>query len=325
MKSLNTRKIIQFCRAQIGNERTKTVTLYLMFLVISFIFWCVLSLNNSFQRDFSIPLKLSSIPDSTTMITDVPRSIMVTVKDKGTAMLKYSFGNLPTLNLDFKEYDEGDGVFNVNAMDMRSEVRDAFGSSATISSILPDSLKLLYTKLPGKKVPVRFDLDIQPNLQYVINGHISSSVDSVLVYSDRQTLADLTEVYTYHIEEHELTDTLRRDVAIERIAGAKIVPRNVTLTIPIEQLINKRQTIAIESVNRPGNISVLTFPAVVEASFLVPQSMYRKTFDIKVAVDYNDIIETSSNKVRLKVVEVPGICRSISLSTDSVEYLIEKF
>ncbi len=321
---LNVRRAIVVCKHVFGTERAKTVMQYLVFLFISFIFWLVLTLNNSYQRDYSIPVKITSIPDSTTMINDVPATIKITMKDRGTAMLKYMFGNLPTLSLNFKAYDRGDGIFRVNAMDLRSEVRNLFGSSATITSILPDSIRLQYTNLPGKKVPVRFDLDVQPNLQYVINGAVRSNVDSVLVYSDRQTLAEISEVYTYHVEEHELTDTLRREVAITPLNGVKIVPRSITLTIPVEQLINKRQMVPVVTIHTPANVNVLTFPAMVEASFLVPQSMYKRNTDIKVAVDYNDILESSSNKVDVHVIEAPAICKSMSLSLDSVEYLIEK-
>lgn len=324
MKPLNIRRLLIKCKHQFQTEQAKTVMQYIVFLFISFVFWLVLTLNNSFQRDYSIPVKITSVPDSTTMITDAPAVIKVSIKDRGTAMLKYAFGNLPTLTLDFKAYDKGNGIFRVNTMDLRSEVRELFGNSTTITSILPDSISLRYTNLPGKKVPVRLDLDVQPNLQYVINGAVQSNVDSVMVFSDRQTLAELTEVYTYHVEEHELTDTLWREVVIAPLTGVKIVPRSINLTIPVEQLINKRQMVPIVTIHSPANVNVLTFPAMVEASFLVPQSMYKRNTDIKVAVDYNDILETQSKKVSIHIIEAPAICKSISLSLDSVEYVIEK-
>lgn len=325
MDMLRIRKMRNACRQWIDAKNTKTVLLYIFFLFISFVFWLVLTLNNSFQHEYSVPLVIKSLPDSTTMINDIPQSIKVTVKDKGLTMLKYELGNLPTLTLDFSEYSNDNGLFRVSAADLRSGVRNIFSASATVSSVNPDSLRLVYTNLPAKKVPVIMDLDIKPNLQYVINGAVSINEDSVLVYSDRQTLMELNEVYTYHVEERELTDTLRREVAIAPIKNTKIVPKNVVLTIPVEQLIYKRQRVPISVVNQPSNVNVLTFPAIVEASFLVPQSMYRKNVAIKVAVNYNDILETHSNHVAVKVAEIPAICQSVALSVDSVEYLIEKY
>ena len=239
-------------------------------------------------------------------------------------MLKYKFGNLPTLQIDFDKYSDGRGLIRVSSADLMSELRSIFSATSVITAVNPDSLRLLYTNLPPKKVPLCFDLDVQPNLQYVINGAVRSNVDSVLVYSDKNTLSALTEVYTYHVEERDLTDTLVREVAVAPIVGAKIVPKSVRLTIPVEQLIYKKQRVPVLVIDQPANINVLTFPAMVEASFLVPQSMYRKTVGIKAAVYYNDVLESATNHVAVRVVEAPAICKSVSLSVDSVEYIIEK-
>ena len=84
--------------------------LYVWFLFISFVFWLTLTLNNSFQQDLLIPLKLKSVSDSTTMISDVPQAIRITLKDRVPALLTYRCGIVPTLQLDFSEYSNGLGV-----------------------------------------------------------------------------------------------------------------------------------------------------------------------------------------------------------------------
>lgn len=324
MDSIALKRKIKTLWGKINSKLSRSVLLYVWFLFISFVFWLTLTLNNSFQQDLLIPLKLKSVSDSTTMISDVPQTIRITLKDRGTAMLKYRFGNLPTLQIDFSEYSNGQGLLRVPSAELLGELRNLFSAGSVITAVNPDSLRLLYTNLPPKKVPLNFDLDIQPNLQYVINGPVRCNVDSVLVYSDKNTLSGLTEAYTYHVEERDLTDTLMREVAVAPIVGAKIVPKSVRLTIPVEQLIYKKQRVPVMVVDQPVNINVLTFPAMVEASFLVPQSMYRKTVAIKAAVYYNDVLESATNHVAVKVVEAPALCKSISLSVDSVEYIIEK-
>lgn len=324
MDSITLKRKIRTLWSKIDSRLSKSVLLYVWFLFISFVFWLVLSLNNSLQQEFAIPLKLKSVNDSTTIITHVPQSVKIALKDRGVAMLKYKFGNLPTLQIDFDKYSDGRGLIRVSSADLMSELRSNFSATSVITAVNPDSLRLLYTNLPPKKVPLCFDLDVQPNLQYVINGAVRSNVDSVLVYSDKNTLSALTEVYTYHVEERDLTDTLVREVAVAPIVGAKIVPKSVRLTIPVEQLIYKKQRVPVLVIDQPANINVLTFPAMVEASFLVPQSMYRKTVGIKAAVYYNDVLESATNHVAVRVVEAPAICKSVSLSVDSVEYIIEK-
>lgn len=324
MDSISLRRKIKTLRSKIDSKLSKSVLLYLAFLFISSVFWLVLTLNNSFQQELAIPLKLKSVSDSTTIISNVPHVVKISLKDRGVSILRYQLGNLPTLQIDFNEYSDGRGLLRVTSADLMGELRNLFGAGSTITAVNPDSLRLLYTNLPPKRVPLVLDLDVQPNLQSVINGAVRCNVDSVLVYADKNTLAGLTEAYTYHVEERDLADTLVREVAVSPIKGAKIEPKSVRLTIPVEPLIYKRQQVPVVIIDQPTNINVLTFPAMVEATFLVPQSMYRKKMGIKAAVYYNDVLESATNHVAVSVAEAPAVCKSVSLMVDSVEYIIEK-
>ena len=307
-----------------GSPMTKTVLNYLIFVFISFIFWAFLSLNNNIQHDIEIPIKINEIPDSSTIITSVPDHVSVNVKDKGISLLKFLVGKTPVLNLKFKEYALQEGVFFISNTELRRKIRGLFENSTTIQGISIDNINIKYTNLPGKKVPIRLDLDIRPNIQYVIYGSIKQDADSAIIYSDRSTLAKIDEVYTYRVEERNLKDTLLRTVSIAPMQDVKIEPERIQLTIPVEPLISKKLNIPIQVKNMPEGMNVITFPSVVEVSFLVPFSMYRKNLPMSAIVDFNDIKRTRSNKVNVKIEEFPALYNNISLGQDSVEYIIEK-
>ena len=151
------------------------------------------------------------------------------------------------------------------------------------------------------------------------------SADSAIVYSDQNTLDGIVAVSSRRIIAEGLTDTLTRTIDLVPVAVAKIVPNRVTVKVPIEPLISKRQNVNIEVVNVPAGMNVITFPSSIEASFLVPQSMYRKMVRIRAIANYNDILYSDgNNKIAVKIVEVPSECREISLASDSVEYIVEK-
>lgn len=307
-----------------GTPATRTALNYLVFVFISFIFWVFISLNNSMQYDMEIPIKINSIPDSTTIISNIPERVNVSVKDKGNALLKFIIGETPTLNIKFNDYNAEEGLFYVSNTELRKNIRNLFENSTTIQSMSLDDINLKYTNLPGKKVPIKLDLDIRPNIQYIIYGMMKQDRDSVLVYSDRNTLADINEVYSYRVEERELTDTLIRTVTISPIQGAKIVPDKIKVTIPVEPLISKRIKIPVQVKNMPKGTNVITFPSEVEVSFLVPFSMYRKNQPIYAIADYTDILIAESNKIGIKIEECPALYNNISLEQDSVEFIIEK-
>ena len=307
-----------------GSPMTKTVLNYLIFVFISFMFWAFLSLNNNIQHDIEIPIKINEIPDSSTIITSMPTHVSVNVKDKGISLLKFLVGKTPVLNLKFKDYALQEGVFFISNTELRRKIRGLFDNSTTIQGISIENINIKYTNLPGKKVPIRLDLDIKPNIQYVIYGSVEQDVDSAIVFADRNALAEIDEVYTYRVVEQNLKDTLLRTVAIAPIQNVKIEPERIQLTIPVEPLISKKLNIPVQVKNMPKEMNVITFPSVVEVSFLVPFSMYRKNVPMVAVVDFNDIKRTKSNKVNVKIEESPALYNNISLGQDSVEFIIEK-
>lgn len=311
----------------VSSPKTKSILLYLFFVLISAVFWGGVTFNQNVQQDMAIPLEITNIPENVTMISTPPTTITITVKDKGSSFLKYLLKPLPKVKINFSDYsDLNSGMLRVNSIRLRSAIKRAFDREATITSVLPDHLDLKFTSLPGKKVPIRYDMDIEPNIKYVVNGPMETSQDSVLVFSDRETLAEINEVYTYHVQEIDLTDTLHRQVTIAPIVGARVEPRTISIMVPIEQLIKKRSTVHVSVRNQPEGVNVIVFPSSITASYLVPKSEYKNpTAPITAIVDYNGIdFRSKSNKVAVMVGEAPAVFKNIELQPDSVEYIIEK-
>ena len=78
----NTRKIQAKVTAALKSSRGQNVMLYLLFVAVAFVFWVFLSLDTEVQRDFDVPVELQDVPDSVTVIGQIPPSIGVSVKGK---------------------------------------------------------------------------------------------------------------------------------------------------------------------------------------------------------------------------------------------------
>lgn len=103
----------------------------------------------------------------------------------------------------------------------------------------------------------------------------------------------------------------------------RIIPDHITVTVPVEPLISKRRNISIEVINQPADIKTITFPSTVEATYLVPMSAFNTDYQIKAYLDYQQI-DRKSSYARIKLSAIPGVYRNVTLSADSVEYVIEK-
>lgn len=308
----------------LSSSKGRDILLYLVFVIISFAFWAILSLNNLIQDNYKVMFRITGIPQGVTMINDYPREFNVTVKNNGYVLLKYMIGDNPEITVDFKEYANGNGQILISRQELEDMLVAEFGSGTSIVSFSPESLSIKYTSLPGKKVPVEIYGDYVANFQYVVNGEIVAVPDSVTIYSDAGNLSAINKVRTEKIISRNLTDSLYVKIAIQNIKDVRAVPDSVDVMIPVEPLVTKRSSIPVIVKNLPENVSVVVFPSYVQVSYLLPMSLYNDRLDDKfeASVDYGDI---QGNKAKLPVrIEIaPEIYQNIQLETDSVEYVIE--
>lgn len=295
-----------------------------MFVIISAVFWSFLTFNSDVKLDIEVPVKIN-MPSNVHLLSRVPDTLTVTVSDRGYRFFSYLFHKSPTLTLRFGDYNDGNGYFKVDQSHLKKALASLLNKHATIVSVLPENINIRFTDLPGKKVPVKTDILIEPREDYTLFGALIQSQDSVLVFSDAKTLSEINEVFTYHVEETDLTDTLYRRVTIAPISGAVVEPRAIDIMVPIEKLKSQTRSIKIAVRNAPPGLKMLLFPSDVEVTYRSPVSRISDESGITAVVDYNSVdFSSTSNKVKVLIGEIPAAYQDVKLSQDSVEYIIEK-
>ena len=306
------------------SPRTRSILLYFVFVIISAVFWSFLTFNSDVQLDVEVPVELS-LPNNVHLLAKVPDTLTVTVKDRGYRFISYLFHKTPKLTLRFSDYSDGHSTLKIDQSHLNKALAPILNKNADIVSVLPESINIRFTDLPGKKVPVKTDIIVEPREDYTQFWAMIKSQDSVLVFSDAKTLSEINEVYTYHVEEMDLTDTLRRRVTIAPINGAVVEPRSIDIMVPIEKLKPKSQAVKISVRNAPPGIKMLLFPSDVEVNFLSPASRISEDAGITAVVDYNSVdFNSHSNKVYVSIGEIPAAYQNVEYAPDSVEYIIEK-
>ncbi|MDE7442608.1 MAG: hypothetical protein K2M65_00420 [Muribaculaceae bacterium] len=308
------------------SSQGKDCLIFLLFLLVSYVFWLLLTLNNEIQEDINVRLEVSEIPDSVTIISDIPPTLSVSVRDKGSTLVRYHWGTTPSLKLPFTEYMTNDNRFVVTETEIDSRLRAMFGQSGQIISAKPDSISAFFTSQPGRKVRLELLVEAHPTLQCVISGPILANVDSVTIYSINDLPSSIKSAETQPIVRTDLSDTTWVEARIKPIAGTRIVPDHVRVCIPVEPLIAKTRLIPVNIVGVPKGIDVLTFPSKVKISYLIPMSLYSVDNELGYAMgDYESLITESglSSKLALHPAGLPDFYHNISLDTDSVEYIIE--
>lgn len=301
------------------------ILLYLEFVGIAVLFWIVMAMNDNVTKNLNVKLKITNVPDTVTFITVPPESFHVTVRDKGTNLMRNGVMKHPEINVNFRDY-ASDGILHLTYTDIQTGIKSLFGNTVQISSCSLDSLRLRYTTNPGKRVPVIVSVDIAAASGYIISGPPIPETRGVSVYSDRDVLDTVMRAYTSRIVKRNLSQTTVVNVPMVPINGARIIPSSIKVTIPVEPLVNKETVVSVEADGVPSGEKLLLFPPTVTVSYFVPMSMFNDDDEIpiKVKVNYTDIFKTGGDVIPLQLGQYPDYIVNPELKSDSVEYAIVK-
>ena len=294
------KSIIQRIGTAFRQERTRELFTFLGFVLLSLIFWFMQGLNEEVENSFKIPIELQNLPEKTTLINDLPSHIEVRVRDKGPVMLGYAIEGLSPLRINFQEYDKGRNSFLLLSSQLQTKLRKSLRSSTSIVSIIPDTLKVMYTHNAGKRVKLVVKGVASTTPQCVLSGDMTADVDSVMVYGESSLLKRVKEVYT---------------------------TEQVTVTIPVEEMTSKILDIPVIPQNVPSNWSLITFPSSVQLSCMMPFSKFAAVDEdsFLLGVDFLDLSRRRlSDKLGVKILNAPEYVRNIVLSQDSVDYILEQ-
>lgn len=311
-------KILAALKSRVGHN----VMVFSVFLVISALLWWVTILNEDSQADVRMPVTVTHVPDSVTIVSEIPKSISVSLKAKGTSLLQLGWGRVPVFNIDFRQYRVGNAI-RLSDPDLKAIARNALGGGE-VSVVVPDPLKLAFTTSSPVVLPVHADYIATPGPQATIVGKPVLSADSVKVFSAGRLHSGIEAVTTEPLRLSGLTQITTQRVKIIPPANSRVIPDSVDVTINVEPLILKTRKVPVETVNVPHGQKLITFPSQVEVMYMIPVSAYKSTDPvIRVQADYNTIRHTGSRMINLKVTEASDNLRNVHLANDSAEYIIE--
>lgn len=311
-------------RRWLSTDRSKNIGLYLLFIAIAAVFWLMITLDREAQFQYEMEVEIVNVPEDVTFIADPPERIRLSLRARGSALLRYSLGSLPRLVVNFDDYDDfyADKLY-VSSNDLRRLVETTVSNRITIMSILPDTISGRFTRSKPKRVPVRLDLEATANYQSCVGETISVFPDSVDVFGTAADLARVQHVVTKPTKLTNLSDTLNTQISLSSIPGIKMVPNKVNVVIPVEPLILKKVKSPVITKGVPYGINLITFPSEVWISYLVPQSQYKENQLMKAEVYFDDTKTATNSRLRLYPGNQIWEYGQIQLEVDSVEFVLE--
>ena len=309
------------------SRTNKELLIFVFFIALSGIFWLSMTLNETYEQEFSIPVTVVGVPKNVVLTSEETDTIRMTIRDKGITLAAYMYGDmLKNVKINFKPYAHSNGTGIVTTSELQKIVYQHLVSSSKIISTKPDKLEFFYNYGANKRVPVRWTGRVIPEDLYFIS-RVKYSPDSVDVYASQALLDSISVVYSEHLNYVNFRDTLVVNANLEKIKGVKMVPDHIKMEFFTDVLTEEKlDGIPVEGINMPPGKILRTFPMKVTVSFVTGVSVYRslKPEDFTIVADYDEIAANPSEKCRIYIKKSPPGISRVHLNINEVDYLIEE-
>lgn len=309
------------------SRTNKELLIFVFFIALSGIFWLSMTLNETYEQEFSIPVTVVGVPKNIVLTSEETDTIRMTIRDKGITLAAYMYGDmLKNVKINFKPYAHNNGTGIVTTSELQKIVYQHLVSSSKIISTKPDKLEFFYNYGANKRVPVRWTGRVIPEDLYFIS-RVKYYPDSVDVYASQTLLDSISVVYSEHLNYVNFRDTLVVNANLEKIKGVKMVPDHIKMEFFTDVLTEEKlDGIPVEGINMPPGKILRTFPMKVTVSFVTGVSVYRslKPEDFTIVADYDEIAANPSEKCRIYIKKSPPGISRVHLNINEVDYLIEE-
>ena len=305
----------------------KEFLIFLFFLLLSGAFWLMMALNETYEEELKVPVRLVGMPRNAVMTDEPADTVKVTVRDKGFTLVTYKYGHwFRPLTFKFATYaneDQGHGA--IPAADIIKQVQSQLYGSSKLLSVKPEKLDFYFTYGASKKVPIRFRGKISTSKSYYL-AHTEFSPMMVTAYASKKVLDELKYVEIEPFNYRNLQDTIHQNVRLQKIRGVKLVPSTVRLSVYPDVLTEESIEVPVSAVNMPAGMVLRTFPSRVTVRFTLGASQFRMISpeQVNVVVDYQALAENPSDKCTLQLRSVPSSVSKAKLERDKGDYLLEQ-
>jgi hypothetical protein len=321
-------------RAYLLSKLNRRSVAFLLCLLLSGLFWLLMSLSEEYVNEISIPVVYNVPPEDVLVASELTSSVTAEVKGLGFDLMWYWLKfeqleipvatnptELPSLN------KNGVPIHYILTADKGIELAKMEDNQLTVLSVEPDTLFLKFVPKFIKQVPIQLNAEISFQKQF---GMVSEPIlipDSILVIGAKEDVDTITFVVTEIQYWNDLNESLTNKVRLQKFTNLPFVTvsqENIDVEVNVVEFTEGSVTVPIQIVaDNPESVKV--FPHEVEIKYQVPLADYDKIraeqFQVSVFLSENSLGQSS---LLVNIDGKPQEVTQVRVSPAQVEFIVQK-
>ncbi len=310
----------------------KRLGAFVIFIGIATFIWFLWTLEKEYTTIISNPIEFVNLPNELVLANKLPEKIQMEVTGRGFALLRHNWDiSKSRLKVDFKTLYQGENdaldnqIITLSLQTVKTRLSTQL-TNIDVNTIIPDAVSFKFAKMIKKMVPVKADLDLQIEKQYMVKGEISITPDSVELLGPSTILDTITAIMTAPLKLKKVDRNIQRNLSLQQVHDkVSFTNKRVQIEIPVEQYTEKTMEVPVFAYNVPDSMLLKVFPASVKLTFRVIVSEFEniQAENFNLGVYYNQVSGGTPSKLTIQLIAYPDFIENIKVSPETVAYILE--
>lgn len=324
--------------SNIFNKASSNRKLYvfLFCLTLAIFFWLLNALSKKITTNIVFNVSYVNSPKERVVINELPPKIDVKIKGLGFDLLAYKLSlKQSNLVINLAQIEDEDKSFSkiekvqLPTTFFLSSIANQLGENIEIKEFNPSMLNFVFDEKKEKTVKILSNTTIDFEKQFQLFGQIQIKPAVVKIIGPASVIDTIEAVYLEKRNYEKLSKTVSESIGFASIYNQQKITFNnnkVLLLIPVEKYTESSVIIKLGSLNTPDSLLIKAIPNEVELKFMLPLSKMASlaSAQFKAVIDYNQINETHSHKLKVDLVEYPNYIKVQNITPNRVEYILKR-
>ncbi len=307
----------------------RKVKIFLIFLFFSSMSWFINKLADDYTGRAAFDVVYTNVPDSLLFVGASKDHIEVKLKASGFTFLGFGFKN-KTVTIDVSKAEKKDDVYRIPRSVYQLQIEKQLPQSMEFLGVDEgDAIVLEIYTLKTKKVPVIERLKINFSQNFMLDGAVLLSPDSILVKGPEKVLNEIESIQTEVKTISNVTEDFSEELLLqtpENTDNITYLTNKVFVKGKVVRFSEKIIEVPIKVLNLPEDFEIKLFPDTVKIVCMakIDDLKELQVSDFNVVADYNAIQDESQHTILLKLELAPDFLSNIRLMSNEVRYILKR-
>jgi len=306
----------------------KKVKVFSLFLICSFLAWFISNLSETYDSRSTLVLNYRNLPDTLLLGKNSQEVIEAKLRTSGFQFLYYNFFK-KRIDIDVSQVSYKNGKYVLDEDVLKKQIDQQLSQNISLLDLDRNQLEVDLYQVAAIKIPIKANLDIELQQNYILEGKVEITPDSVVVKGPINEIDTIGEIGTTIIQLTNVSSDFSADAPLvfpKGLDNSIFSISRVTVSGKVAKFSEKVFEVPVRVQNFPEGYAVKTFPNIVTVvcKATIERLKEVSAADFEVVADYAQLKGSGSSMLFLEITKSPENVYDVRLQENTVNFVLQQ-